>query len=85
MGRGFEADLEGLIRCVTLVYGLTLFAVTLIKIYKGSMSMWYKVLITMMIILLLFGHIMGFLPVRSVTVTTDQTHQIILPSKEAAP
>lgn len=82
MARGFEANPEGLIRCLTLVYGLILFACTLWKTYKSELPLWYKVLITLALALLLYGHIMGFLPARSVTVTTNQTVQIIPPSND---
>lgn len=82
MGRGFEANPEGLIRCLTLVYGLILFACTLWKTYKSELPLWCKVLITLALALLLYGHIMGFLPARSVTVTTNQTVQIIPPSND---
>lgn len=79
MGRGFEENLEGFIRCITLVFGFVLFTVSLIKSYKSTLPVWCKVLITVAVALLLYIHIMGFLPVRSVTVTTDQNHTVILP------
>jgi transcriptional regulator with XRE-family HTH domain len=79
MGRGFDADLEGLIRCATLVYGLVLFTVSLIKVYKEQLPIWCKALITIGVVVLLYIHVMGFMPVRSATVTTDQIHQVIIP------
>ena len=82
MGRGFDANLEGLIRCATLVYGLILFAASLWTAYTNKLPTWCKVLITIVIALLLYIHVMGFLPARSATVTTDQIQQIIIPDKE---
>lgn len=79
MGRGFEENLEGLIRCITLIYGLVLFAASLMKAYKSTLPLWCKFLITIAIALLLYIHVMGFLPVRSVTVTPEQSHIVILP------
>ena len=81
-GPGFDANLEGLIRCATLVYGLILFAASLWTAYTNKLPTWCKVLITIIIALLLYIHVMGFLPARSATVTTDQIQQIIIPDKE---
>ena len=81
MGRGFDVNLEGLIRCATLAYGLALFAFTLWKTYKSALPVWCKVLITIVIALLLYIHVMGFMPVRSATVTTDQNHHVIVSDK----
>ena len=82
MGRGFDANLEGFIRCTTLAFGLILFAATLHKAYCSPLPMWCKVLITAAIALLLYGHIMGFLPVRTVTVTRDPITQVIIPDTD---
>lgn len=80
MGLGFDFNMAGLLRCSVLVYGVVLAVFTLRKLYKGTLPLWAKILLTVGIVLTIIVTVVGFLPPRTINAAPDYNHQVIVPS-----
>ena len=66
-----------------LLAGIVLTVITMHRMISGKISLprWTKILMSLAMIAMLVIILLGMLPTRTITVTTDQTTQIITPGK----
>ena len=66
-----------------LAAGIVLSVITMLRMYSGKINIprWAKILLSLAMIVMLVITLLGMLPTRTITVTTDQTVQTITPSK----
>ena len=66
-----------------LAAGIILTVITMLRMYSGKINIprWAKILLSLAMIVMLVITLLGMLPTRTITVTTDQTVQTITPSE----
>lgn len=80
--RSFSFTIAGLLSCVVLLLGIVLAVFTLRKLYKSRQPMWIRILLTAVIVFTILVSVMGVVPLRTVNVTPECNHTVIVPSKD---
>lgn len=80
--RGFDFNVGGLLRCGVLLFGIVLAFFSLRKLYTDRLPLWVKILLTGAIAVTILVTVMGFVPPRTVNVSPDHNHQVIVPSEK---